>query len=200
MSTFKVILTKQGTWRGQPEEWSNGYHFNGTAPTDRTSAYAFFDALFTQESPFMTGQKLVRAYFYANPDGNVTIGRDFVQEGATLPTSTGNAYDAGTGNSLLNLEQAALLKWRCGYTSKGKPRYVMKYMHGARMLSGQPDKIGWNSASTLNGYLGGFTNGNLPGGAKLCRPDGTVCETGQYDIYVRTRTLKRRGKRPVPKG
>lgn len=194
MATFRVILTKRGTWRGNNEDWSNGYYLNGTAPTDRASWEALFKALWLQEEPFHRGQRLVKAYGYADPNGNVTIGRDYIAvPDGTIAVSTGSALT--TGGTVLSLEQASLMKARCGYTSKGKPRYVMKFFHGTKVSDA--DTVAWVAPGAgLTALLAGWTNGSLPGSAKLCRPDGQVCETPTVSNFVTTRTLKRRGKRP----
>lgn len=194
MSVFKVILVKRGMWRGANEEWSNGYHFSGTAPADRAGAEAFFTSLFNLEKNFYADtQRLVQAYFYENPEGNSTIGKDYRTLPATGLLGTATALSTGT---TLSLEQSSIVKARCGYTSKGKPRYVMKYFHGIRANGADPDKVAWAAAGTLDPLLVQFTNGTLPGGAALCRPDGQVCETPVAHPLLTTRTLKRRGKRP----
>lgn len=194
MSPFKVILTKQSEWRDTQEQWSNGYHFVGDAPADRAEAYDFFEALWGIEANLFVGATLVKAYFYENPDGNVTIGRDYLAEGISNKLSTGGAL--ATTGSKLSLEQASLGKWRCGYTSKGKPRYVMKFYHGIYASSADADKVAWSATAGAQDYAAKFTDGTLPGGAKLCRPDGQVCEPMLRSPWVTTRTLKRRGKRP----
>jgi hypothetical protein len=195
MSVIKVITVKRGTFRGEVEEWSNGYHFSGTAPADRAAASALFKAVFALEAPFITaGQKLVQGYYYENPDGNATIGTDYRADTTTDLNSTGTAFASGNA---LSLEQVSLMKARCGYTSKGRPRYVMKFFHGVKRSGSDPDKVDWSTTAPLPATLAAkYTDGSLPGGLKLCRPDGMVCEAPTLDPYVRTRTLKRRGKRP----
>lgn len=197
MSVFRCVLTKQGSWRGVPEQWSNGYCFSGTEPADRAAAIEFFNAVFALEGNFHRGQQLVKGYYYPDTNDGTVVkwGNDYLTDGSAAQVSPGGLLNSGPTNKL-SLEQAALMRARCGETSKGKPRYVMKYFHGVFAKQTNPDLLDTLNVSVVTPELEKWTNGTLPGGAKLCRPDGLVCATPQLRPFITTRTLKRRGKRP----
>jgi hypothetical protein len=188
---FKVISVKQFTYRGVAEEWSNGYTFAGAAPADPAAWDALFDAIWANEQKFLLPDvKRVHAYGYADPNGVTTRGKAFTPAGAgnqgtmTLP---GGAFQ-------IPGDVAACVRFRVGQNSKGRPRYLTKYVHGGYLRAADQLDVSW-SGFLVTG-LGAMRDGTLPGGAKLCAPDGTLAGVPEPIPWLTTRTLKRRGKRP----
>lgn len=201
MPVFRVIIVKSAEWRNTQEEFSNGYYFNGTKPSNRSEAEAFFMALWNVEKEFSNQLiTLAQGYYYEDPTvdkPHVTIGRDY--RGENIQYGSGGIASS-SGGQQTSLEQCGLMKARCGYMKNGRVRYVNKYYHGVSAKQSDADAANWVASATLATKLAKFTDGTLPGGAKLCRPDGLVCETPQVSPWITTRTLKRRGKRPVKQG
>lgn len=198
MPAMRIILVKRGTWRGAAEEWSNGYCVQGTMPADKAAAETMALGLHKAEDPFYVGSQLVQWYFYEDTGEKTTVkyGKDL--RGAPIASDSNSGKAMDTTLSALQLEQVSHIRGQAGYTEKGRPRYVHKFFHGAIAKSGSNnDKIAW-ATTGLEAKLAKFTDGTLPGGIKVCRPDGMVCETFTADPFVGTRTLKRRGKRPSP--
>lgn len=200
MSTFKITTVKATPYKSETEEqWSNSYHLSGTEPPDAatwaTLATALWDieSLFMPTSPALT--HLVHGYGYA-PGGTVAVwSGDFTGGGGSAGIApVGGGMTGAEGQ--LPLQTALLLRAECGLSAHtGKPRYVMKYIHGVPGGSGEPEATPGINGTGAAG-LAKFTSGTLPGGVVLCAPDGTLCSGVIARPYYTTHQIKRRGKRP----
>lgn len=194
MAAAMITLVKTFTYRGNPEEWSNSYHLDGT-PADRAAWISLANGLFGDEAQVYGGAVHgARALCYDNSDNAALF---TLVCGGELSSVAGVA-GAG-GNTTMAGDEACVLSWNTGLNgSTGKAIWLRKYYHGAFV---QPDPnqdyIGSDTATALTS-LGNFLLGNdLGGGVHYAdkngrRPDGPI----RVDEFVTTRTLKRRGKRP----
>lgn len=193
MAAPGITVVQTFTYRGAPEEWSNKFHFQGDAPSDpagwRDLADAFIDLWKTTLTDVVT---IVRVLCYEDTD-------DPAVYTYTLASFSGNvAGTITTGVSADLLESgdvAALLRWNTGKTStKGKPIYLFKYLHGVMHASGARDT--WRDTTVAGTFASDVmsASGDWPGLADKAgdAPVGHLAET-----YLTTRTLKRRGRRPT---
>jgi hypothetical protein len=184
MPTIHAVITKQFTFRGKPERWSNGYNLQSTATIDAAYLKSVCDALVTMERDFtlndvsyvysvagLLGQDALYAEEYASPQVGI------------ITSSTSQQHP----------ESCVLAQ-----SQFGPRRFVMKYYHGTAWApSGKlSDVLDSATKTRIEGDLVKLTNGTLPGAATYCRPNGALITSPfKCDPYVRTHQLKRRGKR-----
>ncbi len=196
MAAPGVTVIYSFLYRGHQEEWSQQYHFVGSAPSTDSDWLALITELVTMLQGGITDRvDIVRAYGYEDTDDDAvySIGEPdspFPLTGA-IGTSTA---DVAPGDA------AAWIRWKTGRTNThGKPIYLRKYFHSV-ILSGASDD---NQDSLQSAYktdlevLGSelaSAGTDWPG---LAGPDG-VAPPGPIaaSTFVTTRTLKRRGARP----
>lgn len=193
----RLTIVKKFTYRGDAsEEWSNTYAFEGADPADSAAWLALFNALVTQEKTLYPATvTVVRGYGYTSDaaDAVAVWSRDLVAAGATVA----GTHPSG-GEPSLPGDAAAWIRWKTSrLTSKGKPIYIRKYYHGL-FQGGSLDLVqtSWRTAALAFGaklWDGTFIDG------RTIRAPGTSDETivgTNCSVYVTTRTLKRRGRRP----
>lgn len=193
MPVIKVITVKRlDTYRGKnDEEWSNGYHLLGDVPADTAAWDELLDQMIVLERSILgTTSKIVRAYGYADPALFVTRGRDIAAEnaGVGLPGAP-----LQTGSRLAAPDMCALVRFRAGQTTKGRPSYVMKWY---RSQFAAENGHGLDGAATIQTQLAKLVDGWLPGQRKLCDPQGTLAGGPTVRPYLYSRDVKRRGRRP----
>lgn len=185
MPTIHVVITKEFTFRGKPERFSNGYNLQ-IGSNDPTEAYvkSVADALVAMERAFHTGE-IKFPYRVGGLLGQPAV---YAEEVASPPTGSFTAI----GHS--HPEECFMAESRIG-----PKRYLRKYYHTGRgsNASGLLDTIDGTAKSTAETQLLKLTNGTLPGAATYCRPNGALATNPfTLDPFVRTHQLKRRGKRP----
>jgi hypothetical protein len=192
-----LTTIKRFSYRGDPtEEWSNTYHFRDPPPATSAAWKTFADAFIAVErSIWQPSTHLVRAYGYADDsDKPISVwSHDYLLEGTQVPgTGTFPApHMAG--------DQAALMWWRLDHkNSHGKWVYLRKYMHGGSLAGDPADNLETTYAAALNQLADGL------GQSVSWTHGGIRARTGDWPIlahgvspFVTTRTLKRRGKRPL---
>lgn len=192
--TPSVTTIKRFPYRGQEEEWSNTYHFAGSAPGDEAGWKTLADELIAEESKVLPfAHKFVRAYGYNAGNESSVAQIDYVALGAALVAgSLGNSaeYKQSPGDA------AVMLRARVGLNVKGKKVYIRKYFHGAVSLTADPPDNVYPPQIAALTALGTLLVGTtiLPGG--WCAPQGAVGTAPLGLPFITTRTLKRRGKRP----
>jgi len=161
-----LTLVKEFTYRGNPEQWSNKYHFRDNPPGDAASWHVLAIDLINEEKKlYGPGTKVVQAYGY-NDDAADAIAvwdYNFAAKGEEIPgTYAPTATEHATAG-----DQAACLEWMTTRkNSRGKWVYLRKYMHGAYASSTTPDSIGQDYGvaaqafcDRLNPQIGAFFGG-----------------------------------------
>lgn len=183
MPTMRIVVTKEATFRGQLERWSNGYNFQiASAPIDAQTCEDVSDAVWTMEQAFhVPAVKFV--YFLGGALGQDAVYSFEYHDGGRPGTASG---------SLPQLEL-------CTFASAkiAPKKFLSKYYHGAAPSSDAGDAVASGPKAAMETLLLKLTDGTLPHSATACRPDGSlVTAPFKVDKYVRTHQLKRRGKRP----
>lgn len=187
MAPFAFAVTKRITWRGQPQEFSNVYHFDIADP----GSFNFEDRLLQ----LRTQEVVLHA-------ANV----NFVQGRAWGPTNQGqaasttraivdwsNIVGAAASNTSFYRELAFMIYWPLGrYGSKNRPQFLRKWLHlctpfgiGGSTLTGS-DPITTTPAE-ITTYI---ANISQMGG--FCGPNGhTPISSGKLYPYLEHRQLGR---------
>lgn len=188
--TPSVTVNKMFQYRGKSEVWSNKYHFSGTTPADAAAWKTLADAIWAQEKTFL-GAGVSYVGFLGHEAGNefAVANRDFVAEGATLDQGL-----LGTQQSTLPGDVAVWVRWKTNErTSRGKWIYLRKTFHGVPVTG---DTIPTSTKTPMLAYGAKMKDGTLPGGAKICGPQGAEAGLHSISPFASFRQLKRTGKRP----
>lgn len=188
--TPSLTLNHQFTYRGKKEVWSTKYHFSGTTPGTSTAWQALADAVWQAEQPILTN-KVEYTGFLGHEAGNefAVANVDFVSGGGTLSAGTATA---ATGQ--LPGDAAVWVRWRTAdRTSRGKWIYLRKTFHGVPAVG---DDLPAALKTALSTYGAKMKDGTLPGGFKICGPQGAAAGDVGVSPFVSFRQLKRTGKRP----
>lgn len=195
--TPSLILVKEFTYRGEPEEFSNKYHFSGDQPGTAGEWLTLANGWITEEKKcYDASVRFVRAYGYEASSDHANWVHDYealggVQVG-TYPINVGPEVRAPG-------DAAATIRWSTGeYNTRGKLIYCRKYLHGAVVQSADTDQLAAAYKTALEGFAAVVISGFFPGAAEYCGPQGATLRDQRVDGFVTTRTLKRRGKRPLP--
>jgi hypothetical protein len=194
MSKPAIVMVQSFSYRDQPEEFSNKYHFAGPAPGDDASWLALANSLRTALTPcFTSGVTFHRAYGYTDGDNPSVWGHDWEIPGpppvGSMPTPSDGYQPPG--------DTAAFIRWPTAKrNSRGKMVYARKYFHSVYGLSGDHDHVSYTQAVLLDAFAAKCIDGSISSVFHLCLPDGTPAQSGGTQPWLTTRTLKRRGKRP----
>ena len=192
--TPSITIIKRFTYRDALEEWGNTYHFSGTTPANAAAWKTLADAVIAAERPIVTGStSFVRAYGYEAGNENSVAQIDY-----TVPPNAPPLVGSyGTPGTKAPGDAAATIRWWTGVTSsRGKKVYCRKYFHDITMNSSDSDELQSTLITAMNTYAAKMIDGTLPGSFKYCGPQGAVLSDPHVNLYITTRTLKRRGKRP----
>lgn len=195
-----ITLIKKFPYRGNPdEEWSNTYHFVDAPPSDDAGWATLVTELAEIEQPILNPYTtIVRAYGYDSDDdhAHAVYTKDWEVDGGAL---TGTyAYSSGSEEMIAG-DQATLVSWRLdAKNSRGKWIYLRKYLHGGYEVIGGPDSVSSAYVAALQTYADALDDGTtgLHGGLRARERDDDVT-TNIVSPYTTTRTLRRRGKRPL---
>jgi hypothetical protein len=188
VANLHVIITKEFTFRGNAERFSNGYTFQSSTTTanDPVIVAAVAAALINMEK-YIHASNIHFVYANGGPWGQPSC---YVEEFA--------APVAGTKTPLSTHPETCVL----AQARLGRRRYLTKYYHTcAYIASGQPgDVVPAAIQSEVTSALANLTNGSLPSGLKACSNKDNAFPEGPYtcDPFFRTHQLKARGKRPTP--
>jgi hypothetical protein len=193
-------MVKQFAYRGDAtEEWSNTYHFRDAPPADSTAWGTLVAALAAIEVPILNPfTSIVRAYGYDTDDEKPisVYTKDWELDGGA-PVGT-YAYSSGTEAPMAG-DQATFVWWQLDVkNSRGKWIYLRKYIHGGFSVVGGPDSVSTAYKAALADYADelDFAGGAFHGGLRRRVDDADVLNHG-VSPYTTTRTLHRRGKRPL---
>lgn len=189
--TPSITINKRITYRGQPEVWSNTYHFSGTTPADDTAWAALATAIWTEERKCLRDSVEYVGYLgYAAGNNHAVSIRDLVADGAALPKGANAA--SSTDNTPGDV--AVWVRWRLPTrNSRGKWNYLRKYFHHVPCNG---DAVTAVASTALAAYAAKMTSGDLPGGFKICGEQGAVAGAIKVAPFASYRQLKRTGKRP----
>lgn len=192
--TPSITIIKRFTYRDQPEEFSNTYHFSGTTPVDRAAWKVLADAIITAErAATLSNVSFVGAYGYEAGTEHSVAQLDY----DIAPDAPALAGTLAVTDNRCSGDVAATIRWYTGaYSSRGKKIYCRKYMHGVMASTADQDELATPQRTAYQTFAAKLIDGTLPGGFKYCGPQGAVLSAPLVATYLTTRTLKRRGKRP----
>lgn len=192
MAAPGIVTVKSFTYRDDPEEYSNRWHFQGSAPTTEAGWRALCDDFIAEEKAlYPSSVHIVRVICYADTDDHSVYTYELSSFGGTVAgtcTPTGNRAPGDT---------VSLLRWNTGRrNSKGKPIYLFKYLHPAYCNASDPDHIDGGTGSANTTFVSAIiaASSDWPG---LAGPDGEAPTGYLAEPWLTTRTLKRRGRRPT---
>lgn len=194
-ATAALVVIKDFLYRGVREEYSNRWHLEGDSlPTSYATFTSFVDTWVVAEKPTVPSTtRFLRALWYPAGDDDALYSYDISVGGTvTFPPGT---LSVGTGVKTPG-DVAAIIKHMTVKRARGKPVYLMHYIHDVLADSGGGDALFAAQRTAMNTFATKLYNGTLSGTAKLCAPDGSDVSSGGANQYLTTRTLKRRGKRP----
>lgn len=193
----KLTLIKDFQYRDLAgEQFSNTYCLRDQPPADSASWYVLAtDIIGHEKALFPSTVRYVKAIGYNDDakDAQAVWSHDFITAGDTIPGIGTFLGQAGAG------DQAAFVWWKLDHKStKGKSVYLRKYLHHPYVQAADPDHLD-------NGYITALqTFANDMAGAAPSVHGGIRARTGTWGVidknanpWVTTRTLKRRGKRPL---
>lgn len=191
-----IVVIKEFNYRGTPEEWSNRYHFQGSAPTTPSGWRALCDAFITEEKAILTSLVTIKRVLCYTADGSVTAYSYDLAAFAGVVVGTFSL--SGVTAEEVPGDTAYLIRWNTGrLSSRGKPVYLFKYYHGgATNGPGHSDEV----LGTLKIAMGSFASGVIASSGSwpgLADKTGTAPVGYLAETYLTTRTLKRRGRRPT---
>ena len=188
--TPSITLNKQINYRGQNEITSNTYHFSGTTPATDAEWNTLALAIWAAEQPITaSGTEYVGYLGYEAGNEYAVSIKNYLEDGTTKPTGTATESGINVPGDL-----AAWVRWTTpDRTSRGKRIYLRKYFHEVKFSNDAVDPT-WRTNALAYGNK--MISGTLPGGAKICGPQGAVASSPVVSSFITTRTLKRRGKRP----
>lgn len=194
--TTILTINKDMTYRNVPEYWSNTYMLTGATPVDSPAWRALFDEIVAEEKKCYTaGFRVYGGYGYDSipgPGDHAVWTLDLRPTGAQVPGTL-----TAAGVSLIAGDQAAWVRWSLDrFNSNGKRVYLRKYFHGVTALTGGPDACSVATNTALQAFGTKMRDGTLASGRKICDKTGAIPIASTSSVWMTTRTLKRRGKRP----
>lgn len=198
-ATDSITLVKTFSYRGAQEEFSNTYHMDGATPVSTASWKTLADAIAAAEKlMYPTTTSIIRAMGHKAGVKPAQFFYDYAAHSASIP----GTY-AGPAASVPSPGDAALwIRWpTTQFTSLGKPIYLRSYYH--RLWQGNTDATCDTNPAALktimetygNAWVTGFTDGSSVVHHRA-GPNGAIGLSCSASVYVTTRTLERRGKRP----
>lgn len=194
-------MVKKMPYRGDAtEEWSNTYHFRSAPPSTSEDWLSLVEDLAAIEAPILNPYtSIVRAYGYDTDDEHPisVYTKDWGTDGGA--TTGTYSYSSGSEQPLAG-DQACFVWWKLEVkNSRGKWIYLRKYIHGGYCVVGGPDSVSTAYKAVLETYAAAldYADGAFYGGIRRRADDAEVLEHG-VSPYTTTRTLHRRGKRPLP--
>jgi hypothetical protein len=194
-----VTMVQRMTYRGDnTEEWSNNYHFRDAPPSTSADWDTLVNALAQIVKPVIPNTiEIVRAYGY-NDDSDKPVSvyaKDWLTEGAPIA----GTFAPGVNDHHMSGDQAYYATWQLdSRNARGKWIYLRKYLHGGIVAPTNPDipDNAYRGAVDTYARALGTPAGGFHGGLRSRKTSAPILWTGTSD-YITTRTLKRRGKRPL---
>lgn len=197
MATLGIFLVKTFTYRGNPEEWGNGYHLFGSAPGGPSDWRNIVDELVANERHLYTSNvSAIRALCYDDySPGHSSI---YTYQLADFAGPVAGDLSLGVASHECPGDDAVWAAWDTGkLSSRGKPIWLRKYFHPGWVHNGDIDAVASEQVTALNTFA---TWAPEPGTywPGIADKDGDLPTGGtRVSLSVTTRTLKRRGRRPT---
>lgn len=178
------------------EEFSNTYFFSGTPPSGAAAWDTFAGLVAAEERKvYSSAAKVVAFYGYEDDseDRTAVWSKDMRTTG-----SLGGLFTGAASGVKCPGDAAAWVRWQTGrYTEKGKKIYLRKYFHDVYMEPSTADTLLGTQRVAMIAFGTKLTDGTLDGRHIVGRGHvDDVISSSAASLYVTTRTLKRRGKRP----
>lgn len=195
-----ITLVKRFPYRGDAsEEYSNQYWFDGAVPADDAAWLDLSQALAAIEQPIYTGDvEVVRAYGYDSddPEAHSVWNYDYV-----LGMGTPNGTLTTSTDTVCPGDAAVWVRWKTGrLNSDGKAIFLRKYFHPAvseGTTVAERDLVSSNQRAALLALGDKLSDGTFLDGRRIrSQLHAETVLAPAASVYVTTRTLKRRGKRP----
>jgi hypothetical protein len=188
-----VTIIKTFTYRGDPELWSNTYHFDGGDPADDAEWKTIADRVILKEKAALTDVNTIVKAIGHNAGVAVAVwSYDYLAHSEEVA----GTY-VSSGHPLVPGDSAAWIRWSTTQvTSKGKPIYLRSYFHGG-LTTGATDGdtllAGYKTA--LQTYGDDWLDIMGDDSRHRAGPNGAVGQLALPSSFFTTRTLERRGKR-----
>lgn len=195
-----LTTIKKFTYRGDPtEEWSNTYHFDVPPPSTDANWKILADALIAAEVLCIApSTSVVRAYGYNTDDAKpVSVwSYDYAAAGSAVP---GGITPVPSGSVKMAGDQAGMFWMKSSRrNSRGKYIYLRKYFHDGYLDVTNVDKLHANQLGYYNTFADKLANGTIAVlGHWRSRTHAETALDSNGSQWVTTRTLHRRGKRPL---
>lgn len=193
--TPSLVLVKAFTYRGKDEEFSNRYHFEGGTPEDFDDWLQLAKTWRDLERKIMPPEvRWVRAYGYEAGTEHSIAQIDF----EVVDQVVAGQFIAANYALVCPGDTAATIRWDTGeVNSRGKRVYCRKYFHGVFRDDSSADKVSDEQVAAMVIYADQMTAAVPLLGRRYCGPQGADLHQPRVDPWLTTRTLKRRGKRPL---
>lgn len=194
MAAWGLTIVKSMPYRGAREEWSNQYHFTGSAPSDGAAWLTFVDLVIAVEKEALDQYVTIdRLYGYENTDNDSVYVLDLRATASEVSgTYSGDPNDRESGDT------AYWVRWKTDHNnSNGKQVYGRKYFHPgfSAHVAGQNDGIAADLKTLCDTYGAAMVTG-FGDGRTIADPEGNAMTTPVTSPFITTRTLRRRGRRP----
>lgn len=194
--TPSLVIAKSFSYRGAPETWTNKYHFSGTTPANQAGWLTLLRAVWDVERSFLGNDvTLVGGTGYAAGNEAAVAMFDVNNIGGTTATNKGLA---NVSSQAIPGDVAVWMRWATDKrNSKNKPIYLRKYFHGVPLNQSDGDAVESAIRAVMITANAKLFDGTLPGGFKVCGPQGAVALAGGVAQFSTTRTLKRNARTPI---
>lgn len=193
--TDSIVIAKSFNYRGSPEVWTNKYHLEGTTPADLAAARTLLRAIWDSEKVVLGSDvTLVGGSFYNAGNEAAAFMFDATNIGGTSATNAGSSSTSATTPG----DTSVWVRWGTAErNSKNKPIYLRKYFHGIPLQASDGDIVPSATRTALLAHGAKMYDGSLPGGMKICGPQGADAISHGVAQFTTTRTLKRNARTPT---
>lgn len=192
-----LVIVKRFDYRGDPnEEWSNKYWLTGPVPADFTAWKVLADGLIAEEKTCYSAQtRVTRVYGYDDnaTDANSVWSYDYGLAAEEIPGTLVSAAGIRFAG-----DQAGRSYWKTARkTERGKWVYLSKFFHDGFVNAVDTDAVSTETVAAYNAFALGLADGTFNNRMIRSQAQEEQLQNWGADQWVTTRTLKRRGKRPL---
>lgn len=184
-----IVISKEGSYRGQTKRWSNRYHFEGDLPSDDAAWEAFADLIVAEEKKqYIPDETIVEAKGYdastatsTNPHGDAVWVKTYTTVGTFVP---------GVNDTAVPGDCAILVRYGTpARTAKNHPVYLFNYYHNVFVQGDTADELATDQKALVEAYADKWLTGFMCDGTprERCGPRGAVATSRRVDPYIRHR-------------